>query len=81
MILCNFRFGLFWNMTEPCIFLKDLELIKKVQVTNYEHFMDLGKFFTMCSKLENQDNSFIHSFIHSFINSRKIQSVSNRQLA
>ena len=80
MILYNCRFGLFWNMTETCIFLKDLELIKKVQVTNYEHFMDLGKFFTMCSKLENQDNS-VHSFIHSFINSRKIQSVSNRQLA
>jgi len=36
------RFGLFWNMTEPCIFLKDLELIKKVQITDHEYFMDMG---------------------------------------
>jgi len=37
------RFSLFWSMNEPCIFLNDLELIKKVQVTDaYEHFMDLG---------------------------------------
>jgi len=36
------RFGLFWNMTEPCIFLKDLELIKKVQITDHENFMDFG---------------------------------------
>ena len=42
--LNTYRFGLFWNMNEPCIFLKDLELIKKVQVTDYESFMDFGRF-------------------------------------
>jgi len=52
--LKDVRFGLFWNMTEPCIFLKDLELIKKVQVTDYEHFMDFG----FSPLFENQINQF-----------------------
>ena len=36
------RFGIFWHGTEPCIFLRDLDLIKKVQVTDSDHFTDFG---------------------------------------
>ena len=37
-----FRFGLFWAYNEPTIFLKDLDLIKRVQVTDFDHFMTFG---------------------------------------
>jgi len=36
------RFGLFWSMNEACIFLMDRELIKRVQVTDFDHFTDFG---------------------------------------
>jgi len=36
------RFGTFWMGNEPTIFLKDLDLIKKVEVTDHEHFFDYG---------------------------------------
>jgi len=36
------RFGIFWHGSEPCIFLRDLHLIKKVQITDYDHFIDFG---------------------------------------
>ena len=36
------RFGLFWEKNEPTIFLRDIELIKRVQVTDFDHFMDFG---------------------------------------
>jgi len=36
------RFGLFWAYNEPTIFLKDLDLIKRVQVTDFDHFMTFG---------------------------------------
>ena len=39
------RFGIFWSMNEATIFLRDLDLIKKVQVTDFDHFTDFGKFF------------------------------------
>ena len=38
-----FRFGLFWAYNEPTIFLKDLDLIKKVQVTDFDHFITFGR--------------------------------------
>ena len=37
------RFGVFWSMNEATIFLRDLELIKRVQVTDFDHFTDFGK--------------------------------------
>jgi len=36
------RFGIFWEGNRPAIFLKDLDLIKKVQVTDADHFLNLG---------------------------------------
>jgi len=36
------RFGLFWNGNYPAIFLRDLDLIKKVQVGDFDHFTDLA---------------------------------------
>ena len=41
-ILFVLRFGVFWHGNEPCIFLRDLDLIKKVQITDYDHFIDFG---------------------------------------
>ena len=38
----NERFGVFWYGTEPAIFLLDLDLIKKVQITDHDHFTDFG---------------------------------------
>ena len=38
------RFGVFWSLNEPCIFLRDIELIKRVQVADFEHFTDFGEF-------------------------------------
>ena len=32
---------------EPTIFLKDLDLIKKVEVTDHEHFFDYGMYPTL----------------------------------
>jgi len=34
---------------EPTIFLKDLDLIKKVEVTDHEHFFDYGMYPTPTS--------------------------------
>ena len=40
----KFRFGVYWSGNEPTIFLRDLELIKRVQVTDaHEYFSDFGK--------------------------------------
>jgi len=36
------KYGLFWFGNEAAIFLRDLDLIKKVQVTDFEHFYDFG---------------------------------------
>merc|ERR1712061_644109 len=37
------RFGVYWSGNEPTIFLRDLELIKRVQVTDaHEYFSDFG---------------------------------------
>ena len=37
------RFGLFWYGTEPAIFLNDIQLIKRVQIIDHDHFTDLGQ--------------------------------------
>ena len=38
-----YRYGIFWFGNEPAIFLRDLDLIKKVQVTDFEYFYNFGK--------------------------------------
>ena len=44
LMLEKFRFGVYWSGNEPTIFLRDLELIKRVQVTDaHEYFSDFGK--------------------------------------
>jgi len=40
--LGDHRFGIFWEGNKPAIFLKDLDLIKKVQITDADSFLDLG---------------------------------------
>lgn len=37
-----FRFCIFWEGSNPCLFVNDLELVKKIQVTDFDHFADLG---------------------------------------
>ena len=36
------RFGILWNLNAACIFIRDIDLIKKIQVSDFEHFTDLG---------------------------------------
>jgi len=36
------RYGIFWQGNDPAFHLMDLELIKKVQISDFDHFMDLG---------------------------------------
>ena len=36
------KFGLYWYLNEATIFLKDKDLIKRVQVVDFDHFTDLG---------------------------------------
>ena len=43
-IFYHCRFGIFWAKNEATIFLRDLDLIKKVQITDSDHFTDLGFF-------------------------------------
>lgn len=50
------RFGLFWEGHRPAVFLMDLDLIKKVQVSDFEHFTDLG--FYHADYLRRVGNSF-----------------------
>ena len=38
----NFRFCIFWEGSNPCLFVTDLELLKKIQVTDFDQFGDLG---------------------------------------
>merc|ERR550519_2858191 len=40
--LAGHRFGLYWDGRRPALFLKDLDLIKKVQVGDFDHFTDMG---------------------------------------
>ena len=56
LIIIFTRFGLFWEKNEPTIFLRDIELIKRVQVTDFEHFMDFG--FLPNEFVENAGNQF-----------------------
>ena len=43
LILDGHKYGIFWYGNEPAIFLRDLDLIKKVQVTDFEYFYDFGE--------------------------------------
>merc|ERR1712227_188931 len=36
------KFGLYWYLNEATIFIKDKDLIKRVQVVDFDHFTDLG---------------------------------------
>lgn len=36
------KFGLYWYLNEATIFLKDKDLIKRVQVVDFDHFTDLA---------------------------------------
>jgi len=36
------RFGIYWEGNRPAVYLKDLDLIKKVQITDFDHFNELG---------------------------------------
>jgi len=40
--LAPHRFGLYWDRNRPAIFIRDLELIKQIQITDFDHFTDLG---------------------------------------
>jgi len=40
--LAGHRFGLYWDGNVPNIFIMDLDLIKQVQVGDFDHFTDLG---------------------------------------
>merc|ERR1712223_802647 len=31
------RFGILWNLNAACIFIRDIDLIKKIQVSDFEH--------------------------------------------
>ena len=50
------RFGIFWDGNSPGIFLRDLDLIKKVQVANFDHFTEFG--FIPQEYLEKVGNVF-----------------------
>ena len=54
------RFGVFWYGTEPAIFLMDVNLIKKVQITDHDHFTDLGQstYLAVHSELSQGVNLF-----------------------
>merc|ERR1712013_480004 len=54
--LAGHRFGLYWDGRRPALFLKDLDLIKKVQVGDFDHFTDLG--FNHPEYLEKVGNVF-----------------------
>merc|ERR1719244_2223125 len=36
------RFGIYWEGNRPAVYLKDVDLIKKVQITDFDHFNELG---------------------------------------
>ena len=36
------KFGLYWYLNQATIFLKDKDLIKRIQIVDFDHFTDLG---------------------------------------
>lgn len=50
------RFGLYWDGRRPTLFLKDIDLIKKVQIGDFDHFTDFG--FNHPEYLEKVGNVF-----------------------
>jgi len=50
------RFGLYWESNEPALFVKDIELLKMIQVSDFDHFTDLG--FNTPEYLEKVGNAF-----------------------
>lgn len=36
------KFGLYWYLNEATIFIKDRDLIKRIQIVDFDHFTDLG---------------------------------------
>ena len=50
------RFGLYWDRNRPTIFVRDLDLIKQIQVGDFDHFTDLG--FNHPEYLEKVGNAF-----------------------
>ena len=51
-----FRFGMYWEGNRPAVFVKDVDLIKKIQVGDFDHFTDLG--FNTPDYLEKVGNVF-----------------------
>ena len=42
--LSRFRISLYWEFARPCVMVMDIELLKKVQVTDFDYFLDTGLF-------------------------------------
>ena len=42
--LSRFRISLYWEFARPCVMVMDIELLKKVQVTDFDYFVDTGLF-------------------------------------
>ena len=51
-----FRFGIYWEGNRPVVFVKDVDLIKKIQVGDFDYFTDLG--FNTPDYLEKVGNVF-----------------------
>ncbi len=44
MYASSLRVGIFYEGTEPVLYVRDLELIKRVMIKDFDHFVDFGFF-------------------------------------
>ena len=62
MHLACSRYGVFWSGTYPSILVRDLDLIKKIMVTDsLEHFTDFGKTESL-EYIEQKQKTFLLGF-------------------
>merc|ERR1711936_1079923 len=54
--LAEHRYGLYWDGNNPSIFVRDIDLIKRIQVVDFDHFTDFG--FLEKEYLEKVGNVF-----------------------
>ena len=55
MIFCASRFGIAFDMSQPVFIIRDLELIKRVCITDFWHFSTLSFFPSEVQELECND--------------------------
>ena len=60
-MLMPYRFCIYYDSTEPLLFVRDLNLIQRICIKDFDHFIDNGLFPSECLKLKENNFGLINT--------------------